>query len=451
MIAHNLLYIIYFISALLFIGATQGLATPKTALRGNNFGISGMVLAVFATLLVLPTRNDLGILLFGLLAALVGVFWANKVQITKLAQMIALLNGFGGLSSVLVALAQLVGGKGYSFDLALGITAGGIAFSGSMVAYVKFQAPNFLPDQFVKLRHFITILSFAATIFFWALFAVYHQTNALLMLSAASLVFGFGLTFGVGGADMPIVISLLNSCSGFAASAIGFSFSNIVLIITGAIVGTSGLVLSHKMTKAMNKSVSQVFFGGGQNKQKLAQTNQIAKVSSPADAAFLMQNANLVIIVPGYGMAVSGAQHALKTLAGILENKYHVRVKFAIHPVAGRMPGHMNVLLAEANVPYEQLKTADEMNPQMPNTDAAIVIGANDVVNPAAQNDESSPLYGMPIINAYEARTVFVLKRGKGAGFSGVENPLFTNDNTVMIYGDAKQTVSALVGEFEDS
>lgn len=447
MIAHNLLYIIYFISALLFIGATQGLATPKTALRGNNFGISGMVLAVFATLLVLPTRNDLGILLFGLLAALVGVFWANKVQITKLAQMIALLNGFGGLSSVLVALAQLVGGKGYSFDLALGITAGGIAFSGSMVAYVKFQAPNFLPDQFVKLRHFITILSFAATIFFWALFAVYHQTNALLMLSAASLVFGFGLTFGVGGADMPIVISLLNSCSGFAASAIGFSFSNIVLIITGAIVGTSGLVLSHKMTKAMNKSVSQVFFGGGQNKQKLAQTNQIAKVSSPADAAFLMQNANLVIIVPGYGMAVSGAQHALKTLAGILENKYHVRVKFAIHPVAGRMPGHMNVLLAEAKIDYDKVFLLDDINPDFETADVAYVVGANDITNPAAKTDPSSPLFGMPVLDVFKAKTVFFVKRSSGTGYSGAQNPLFFAENTMMLYGDAKKVTEEIIAD----
>ncbi|MBQ7659459.1 MAG: NAD(P)(+) transhydrogenase (Re/Si-specific) subunit beta [Alphaproteobacteria bacterium] len=445
--AHNLLYIIYFISALLFIGATQGLATPKTALRGNNFGISGMVLAVFATLLVLPTRNDLGILLFGLLAALVGVFWANKVQITKLAQMIALLNGFGGLSSVLVALAQLVGGKGYSFDLALGITAGGIAFSGSMVAYVKFQAPNFLPDQFVKLRHFITILSFAATIFFWALFAVYHQTNALLMLSAASLVFGFGLTFGVGGADMPIVISLLNSCSGFAASAIGFSFSNIVLIITGAIVGTSGLVLSHKMTKAMNKSVSQVFFGGGQNKQKLAQTNQIAKVSSPADAAFLMQNANLVIIVPGYGMAVSGAQHALKTLAGILENKYHVRVKFAIHPVAGRMPGHMNVLLAEAKIDYDKVFLLDDINPDFETADVAYVVGANDITNPAAKTDPSSPLFGMPVLDVFKAKTVFFVKRSSGTGYSGAQNPLFFAENTMMLYGDAKKVTEEIIAD----
>lgn len=447
MIAHNLLYIIYFISALLFIGATQGLATPKTALRGNNFGISGMVLAVFATLLVLPTRNDLGILLFGLLAALVGVFWANKVQITKLAQMIALLNGFGGLSSVLVALAQLVGGKVYSFDLALGITAGGIAFSGSMVAYVKFQAPNFLPDQFVKLRHFITILSFAATIFFWALFAVYHQTNALLMLSAASLVFGFGLTFGVGGADMPIVISLLNSCSGFAASAIGFSFSNIVLIITGAIVGTSGLVLSRKMTKAMNKSVSQVFFGGGQNKQKLAQTNQIAKVSSPADAAFLMQNANLVIIVPGYGMAVSGAQHALKTLAGILENKYHVRVKFAIHPVAGRMPGHMNVLLAEAKIDYDKVFLLDDINPDFETADVAYVVGANDITNPAAKTDPSSPLFGMPVLDVFKAKTVFFVKRSSGAGYSGAQNPLFFAENTMMLYGDAKKVTEEIIAD----
>ncbi|MBO4284921.1 MAG: NAD(P)(+) transhydrogenase (Re/Si-specific) subunit beta [Alphaproteobacteria bacterium] len=445
--AHNLLYIIYFISALLFIGATQGLATPKTALRGNNFGISGMVLAVFATLLVLPTRNDLGILLFGLLAALVGVFWANKVQITKLAQMIALLNGFGGLSSVLVALAQLVGGKVYSFDLALGITAGGIAFSGSMVAYVKFQAPNFLPDQFVKLRHFITILSFAATIFFWALFAVYHQTNALLMLSAASLVFGFGLTFGVGGADMPIVISLLNSCSGFAASAIGFSFSNIVLIITGAIVGTSGLVLSRKMTKAMNKSVSQVFFGGGQNKQKLAQTNQIAKVSSPADAAFLMQNANLVIIVPGYGMAVSGAQHALKTLAGILENKYHVRVKFAIHPVAGRMPGHMNVLLAEAKIDYDKVFLLDDINPDFETADVAYVVGANDITNPAAKTDPSSPLFGMPVLDVFKAKTVFFVKRSSGAGYSGAQNPLFFAENTMMLYGDAKKVTEEIIAD----
>jgi len=447
MIAHNLLYVIYFISALLFIGAIQGLATPKTALRGNNFGISGMILAVLATLLVLPTRNDLGILLFFLLAALVGVFWANKVQITKLAQMIALLNGFGGLSSILVALAQLIGGKGYSFDLALGITAGGIAFSGSMVAYAKFQASNFLPHPFVKLRHFITVSSFAAIIFFWVFFAVQQQTNDLLMLSAASLVFGFGLIFGVGGADMPIVISLLNSCSGFAASAIGFSFSNIVLIITGAIVGSSGLVLSHKMTKAMNKSVAQVFFGGGKNKEKIAQTDQSAKVSSPADAAFLMQNATLVIIVPGYGMAVSGAQHALKTLAGILENKYHVRVKFAIHPVAGRMPGHMNVLLAEAKIDYDQVFLLDDINPDFETADVAYVVGANDITNPAAKTDTSSPLFGMPVLDVYKAKTVFFVKRSNSAGYSGAQNPLFFAENTMMLYGDAKKVTEEIIAD----
>ena len=447
MIAHNLLYIIYFMAALLFIGAIQGLSAPKTALRGNNLGISGMVLAVLATLLVLPTRNDLGILLFGLLAALVGVLWANKVQITKLAQMIALLNGFGGLSSVLVALAQLIGGKSYSFDLALGITAGGIAFSGSMVAYAKFQALNVLPDYFAKLCRFITVLSLAAIIFFWALSAFSQQTNTLLMLALASFVFGFGLTFGVGGADMPIVISLLNACSGFAASAIGFSFSNIVLIITGAIVGTSGLVLSHKMTKAMNKSVAQVFFGDTKNEQTATQPHQSPKISSPADAAFLMQNANSVIVVPGYGMAASGAQHALKTLASILENKYHVRVKFAVHPVAGRMPGHMNVLLAEAKIDYDKVFLLDDINPDFETADVAYVAGANDITNPAAKTDPSSPLFGMPILDVYKAKTVLFVKRSSGTGYSGAQNPLFFAENTMMLYGDAKKITEEIIAD----
>ena len=260
------------------------------------------------------------------------------------------------------------------------------------------------------------------------------------------------MTAAIGGGDMPVIISLLNAFSGLAAAFAGLAISNSVLVVSGCLVGTSGLILTLIMCKAMNRTLhSLLFTNSGKASKKGGNAEQKEpKSMSVEDAYLILEAANSVVFIPGYGMAVAQAQHAVKELSDKLEEN-GAEVSFAIHPVAGRMPGHMNVLLAEANVPYEQLKTADEMNPQMSNTDVAIVIGANDVVNPSAINDESSPLYGMPIINAFEARTVFVLKRGKGAGFSGVENPLFTNDNTIMLYGDAKQTVTSLVSEFSDN
>ena len=273
----------------------------------------------------------------------------------------------------------------------------------------------------------------------------------IALTTASYLLLGFTMVIAIGGGDMPVIISLLNAFSGLAAAFAGLALSNSVLVVSGCLVGTSGLILTLIMCKAMNRTLYSLLFGSAaaSKSKKGAAPEKEPKSMSVEDAYLILEAASSVVFIPGYGMAVAQAQHAVKELCDKLEEN-GAEVSFAIHPVAGRMPGHMNVLLAEANVPYEQLKTADEMNPQMANTDVAIVIGANDVVNPSAIEDESSPLYGMPIINAFEARTVFVLKRGKGAGFSGVENPLFTNDNTVMLYGDAKQTVSSLVSEFSE-
>ncbi len=439
MIEYKGLYIIYLISAIFFILAIKGLASPKTARRGNDFGIFGMALAVLATLLVLPTRNDLGILLAGGMAAALGTFMANKVKLTNLPQMIAFLNGVGGLSSVLIGMAQILRQMTYSLDAIIGVVIGCIAFSGSIVAFFKLQGVKI--NRF-PLMNFLNAVLFLAV---WVHFALYHKMQDAYLLLAATFLFGISITLPVGGADMPIVISVLNAFSGFAASGIGFSLSNVALIITGALVGASGTILAVVMTKAMNRSVIEVFFKAVKTSATNGAAGKVAHAGSVEDAAFLMQNANRVIIVPGYGMAAAGAQHALKSMASLLEDKYHVEVKFAIHPVAGRMPGHMNVLLAEAKVDYDKVFSLEEINPDFETADVAYVIGANDITNPLAKTDPSSPLYGMPILEVSKAKTVFFVKRSLGAGYSGVDNPLFFADNTLMLYGDAKTVTQEII------
>ena len=461
--------VLYMVSAVLFIRGIKLLGKADTARKGNGLSAVGMLIAV-VTVLFEKQVMAAGLSSYLMIAAaiavgsIIGAVWAKKVEMTGMPQLVALFNGFGGLSSLLVALTQYVnsrtlGAAAAPFEgvtLGLTVAIGAIAFTGSIVAWGKLSGKMFKKPVTIPAKNALNaILAIAglAGVCLYAFSGDHAQLGfiGMIAVTAAYLILGLTMVVTIGGGDMPVIISLLNAFSGLAAAFAGLAIRNSVLVVSGCLVGTSGLILTLIMCKAMNRTLYSLLFGSfGTSKSKgAAGSGKEPKAMSVEDAYLILEAASSVVFIPGYGMAVAQAQHSVKELADKLEEN-GAEVSFAIHPVAGRMPGHMNVLLAEANVPYEQLKTADEMNPQMPNTDVAIVIGANDVVNPSAQTDESSPLYGMPIINAYEARTVFVLKRGKGAGFSGVENPLFTNDNTVMIYGDAKQTVSQLVSEFEE-
>lgn len=465
--------ILYMVSSVLFIRGIKLLGKADTARQGNKLSSMGMGIAVITVLLekkvtdtltAEPLKNAyIWALAAIVLGGVIGAIWSKKVEMTGMPQLVALFNGFGGLSSLLVALTQYMtdGEINVFSSIALGLTIaiGAIAFTGSVVAWGKLSGKMFTKNISIPGKNAINGLLALVGLVGVALYALSIAgildasmgQIGVIVVTAAYLILGFTMVVAIGGGDMPVIISLLNAFSGLAAAFAGLSISNSVLVVSGCLVGTSGLILTLIMCKAMNRTLYSLLFGtfGASAKKGAAGEQKEPKSMTVEDAYLVLEAASSVVFIPGYGMAVAQAQHAVKELCDKLENN-GAEVSFAIHPVAGRMPGHMNVLLAEANVPYEQLKTADEMNPQMPNTDVAIVIGANDVVNPSALEDETSPLYGMPIINAFEARTVFVLKRGKGTGFSGVENPLFTNDNTVMIYGDAKQTVASLVSEFEE-
>ena len=465
--------VLYMISSVLFIRGIKLLGKADTARRGNLLSSIGMLTAVVTVLLekevtdtltAEPLKNAyLWALAAMTLGGVIGAVWAKKVEMTGMPQLVALFNGFGGLSSMLVALTQYMTDKNVNVfsAVALGLTIaiGAIAFTGSVVAWGKLSGKMFRKNVSIPAKNavnaLLALVGLAGVAMYALSIAGVLDTElgkiGIVIVTAAYLILGLTMVVAIGGGDMPVIISLLNAFSGLAAAFAGLSISNSVLVVSGCLVGTSGLILTLIMCKAMNRSLYSLLFGsfGASAKKGAAGDHKEPKSISVEDAYLILEAASSVVFIPGYGMAVAQAQHAVKELCDKLEEN-GAEVSFAIHPVAGRMPGHMNVLLAEANVPYEQLKTAEEMNPQMANTDVAIVIGANDVVNPSALDDETSPLYGMPIINAFEARTVFVLKRGKGTGFSGVENPLFTNDNTVMIYGDAKQTVAALVSEFSE-
>lgn len=444
MIPYEGLYVAYFVSAIFFILAIKGLASPETARGGNYLGMLGMGIAVLATLLVLPSKNDFGILTVLILAALIGIVWANKVSLTALPQMIALLNAFGGAASVLIGVAQIVRKNIYTADVLFGVMIGSLAFSGSMIAYLKLSGR--LNFKSFPARHLFVGISIIFLLFGLGFLILSGSVSGFYLFLFAALLFGAAVTLPIGGADMPIVISFLNACSGFAASGIGFALYNVALIITGAIVGASGLILAMVMTKVMNRSLKDVFFKNMKNNEGANQEKTVvARVGSPNDAAFLMENANKVIIVPGYGMAAAGAGYALKNMATVLEDKYHVDVKFAIHPVAGRMPGHMNVLLAEAKVDYEKMFALEDVNADFETADVAYVIGANDIVNPSAKTDLTSPLYGMPILEVWKAKTVFVVKRSLATGYSGVDNPLFYADNVLILFGDAKKVTEEIV------
>ena len=448
---NSLLLISYLLSAVLFILSIRSLAAPDTARKGNLLGIFGMLLAIGATLFSSLVSDTLWVGLALIVGALIGSYFALKVKMTALPQMIAAFNGLGGLSAVLIALAEILSGSALYVENAIGLLIGAIAFSGSILAFAKLQGLISAKPLHFPLQRMFNLMLALLVIASCAHFVITGQIEPFYLLAAASLVLGVTLVLPIGGADMPIVISILNSYSGWAAVGIGFSLNNILLIIVGAIVGASGAILSYIMTKAMNRSLMSVIFGslGENSATSVQEANQQAKAGDPQDAAFIMENASKVIIVPGYGMAVAQAQHILKEMAEVLASKYNVEVKFAIHPVAGRMPGHMNVLLAEANVPYEDVFELEAINREFATADVAYVIGANDVTNPLAKTDSSSPIFGMPVLEVGKAKTVFFVKRSLATGYSGVDNPLFYAPNTFMLYGDAKKVTEEITSVLE--
>jgi NAD(P) transhydrogenase subunit beta len=441
----------YIVSAALFIFGLKQLGSPATARRGNTISALGMLVAVVAALLDQGIVDFQWIVLGFVVGGAIGGAAARMVQMTSMPEMVALFNGFGGLASLLVGWAAL-SPTAETFTLVtiiLSILIGGVTFTGSLIAYGKLSetigsgALLFRGQQVVNSLIVLGILGSSV------MFCMEPGNSQwLYLVIGLSLVFGVMVVIPIGGADMPVVISLLNSYSGLAACAAGFAVDNNILIVAGSLVGASGIILTQIMCKAMNRSLGNVLFSGfGSGKVEETSVEGEIKPISVEDAYYVLEAASNVAIVPGYGMAVAQAQHVVKELTELLEQN-GTEVNFGIHPVAGRMPGHMNVLLAEADVPYDQLLEMDDINPRMVNVDVAIVIGANDVVNPAARESESSPIYGMPVINVDSARTVFVLKRSMASGFAGIENPLFYKDNTRMLFGDAKESIGGLIREF---
>ena len=450
---------IYVISAALFIFGLKMLSSPATARRGNLLSSLGMLIAIIVTMLNAGLDYKwifLGIILGGG----IGVFAALRVEMTAMPEMVALFNGFGGISSLLLAWAEYHQNRELSVFIAivafLSAFIGGVTFSGSMVAFGKLSGKITQKAVVFKGQHILNGAVLAVALIAAGIFCTTPASSfgyvlfALILLVA--LGFGITSTIPIGGADMPVVISLLNSYSGLAACAAGFVISNNILIVAGALVGASGIILTNIMCKAMNRSLANVLFSGfGSTTTLEAGTGPQGEVrpASAEDVYYLLEAADSVAFVPGYGLAVAQAQHAVKELGDLLEEN-DTEVSYAIHPVAGRMPGHMNVLLAEANVPYDQLIEMDDINPRMESVDVCVVIGANDVVNPAALDDESSPIYGMPIIETHRAKTVIVLKRSMNPGFAGIQNALFFAENARMYFGDAKTSIQALVAEFKN-
>ena len=457
----NLAAILYLVAGILFILALRGLSSPATSREGNRYGMIGMALAVATTLFLhLPPLFGFLLIILGVgLGGGAGAFLAQRIEMTKMPELVAFFHSLVGLAAVLVAASAFFAPQAFGivavghiesgslFEMSLGAAIGAITFTGSIIAFLKLSErmsgkPILLPE-----RHKINIgLATALTIFIF-LFVTTGSGACLLLLILLSFALGVTLIIPIGGADMPVVVSMLNSYSGWAAAGIGFTLGNLALIITGALVGSSGAILSYIMCKGMNRSFISVIlggFGGETTSARDEKETRNVKQGSAEDAAYIMQNASKIIIIPGYGMAVAQAQHALREMADLLK-KEGVTVSYAIHPVAGRMPGHMNVLLAEANVPYDEVFELEDINSEFGQADVALVIGANDVTNPAAKTDKSSAIYGMPILDVEKAKTVLFLKRGMGSGYAGVENELFFKPNTMMLFGDAKKTVETIV------
>jgi NAD(P) transhydrogenase subunit beta len=471
----TLVPVLYLVSAVLFVLGIKGLTRVRTARRGNLLSSLGMLLAIVATLVQLGTIDYRWIVAGVAVGGVIGAVAAVRVAMTSMPEMVALFNGAGGGASMLVGLSLLwveviepgaprtassVMNPDSALSTALSILIGGVTLSGSVVAFLKLQE-KLLPGRPVLLpgRHVANALLFLGALGL-GMWAVFGTTDLGLMGAAAagcavaSLLLGIGLVIPIGGADMPVVISLLNSYSGMAACATGFVLNNNLLIITGALVGASGIILTKIMCTAMNRTLVNVLFGGfGMEATSAAAGGgeyENVRSFSAEEGAMVLENAERVAIVPGYGLAVAQAQHIVRELASQLE-KRGCRVAYGIHPVAGRMPGHMNVLLAEANVPYEQLLEMDAINPDFKETDVVLVVGANDVVNPAAERTPGSPIYGMPVLRVWEAKTVIVIKRSLASGFAGIKNELFENANTMMIFGDAKKVLQDLLAELKQA
>jgi NAD(P) transhydrogenase subunit beta len=449
----------YLASAILFILALKGLTHPTTARRGNYYGMGGMVIAIAATLMGSEVR-DYGFIVAGVaLGAVIGTVLAMRIQMTAMPQLVAALHSFVGLAAVLVAIGTFLNYRAEGHldallmgELSAGAIIGAITFTGSVIAFGKLQGIISGKPVVFTGQHALNAALGIATLALGIHFGMTGSLISLALMTLLALVLGVTLIIPIGGADMPVIISMLNSYSGWAAAATGFTLGNNLLIIVGALVGFSGAILSYIMCRAMNRSIINVVFGGfgtdgggGESSAAAQAAQKGVKSASVEDAIYWMEDAGKVIIVPGYGMAVAQAQHALKDLMELLEAR-GVEVKFAIHPVAGRMPGHMNVLLAEADIPYDRVLEMDEINPEFATCDVALVVGANDVVNPAAKTDSSSPIYGMPILEASKAKQVYFVKRSMRPGYSGVDNLLFYQDNCSLIFGDAKDVCEGLAG-----
>jgi proton-translocating NAD(P)+ transhydrogenase subunit beta len=453
----NSVALAYLVAAILFILTLKGLSSPVTARRGNMFGMIGMAIAVLTTLSV--THNVTYILIAIAAGGSVGAFVAKRIQMTQMPELVAAMHSLVGLAAVLIAMAAFNNPAAYGIgatlhasnriELFIGTFVGAITFTGSIIAFGKLSGKlSGKPLRFAG-QHWLNLALAIAMIGFGIAFYMHPGWTPFLIMTAIALALGVLLIVPIGGADMPVVISMLNSYSGWAAAGIGFTLNNNMLIIAGSLVGSSGAILSYIMCKAMNRAFLNVIlggFGGGEGASAAVDdgVQKTYRSGSADDAAFLMGNADSVIIVPGYGLAVARAQHAIKEMSNLLAEK-GVKVRYAIHPVAGRMPGHMNVLLAEAEVPYDQVVEMDEINNEFADTDVVLVIGANDVVNPAAKNDKSSPIYGMPILEVHKARTVLVVKRSMATGYAGLDNDLFYMDKTMMVFGDAKKVVEDMI------
>ena len=462
----NLSAIFYLISGVLFILALRGLSSPETSRQGNLFGILGMTIAIIVTFLSIGnfSTSFIYVLIFLLIGGLIGSLIAFKIPMTAMPELVAGFHSLVGLAAVFVAVTAFLKPEVFNLgssgniklasliEMSIGASIGSITFSGSVIAFLKLQGLMSGSPITFKGQHFLNALILISIIILSYFLCLTQSSNLFWGLIGISFLVGFLLIIPIGGADMPVVISMLNSYSGWAAAGIGFTLENIALIITGALVGSSGAILSYIMCKGMNRSFINVIMGGwGATEKGLSNSTgdkRPVKSGNAEDAAFLMKNASSVIIVPGYGMAVAQAQHVLREMADILK-KNGIKVSYAVHPVAGRMPGHMNVLLAEANVPYDEVFELEEINSDFANSDVAFVIGANDVTNPIAKTDPKSPIYGMPILDVEKCKSVLFVKRSLSPGYAGIDNELFYRDNTLMLFADAKKMTEEIVKNFD--
>ena len=457
----NLSAIFYLISGILFILALRGLSSPETSRQGNFFGVLGMVIAITVTFLSIGNFSSgfIYVLIFLLIGGLIGTFIAYKIPMTAMPELVAGFHSLVGLAAVFVAISAFLNPEAFNLgspgniklgsliEMSIGAVVGAITFSGSIIAFLKLRGIMSGSPITFRGQHLLNALILISIIVLTYLLCSTQSSNLFWILLAVSFLIGFLLIVPIGGADMPVVISMLNSYSGWAAAGIGFTLENSALIITGALVGSSGAILSYIMCKGMNRSFFNVILGGfGATEQSLSKDNEKKPVKSgnAEDAAFLMKNASSVIIVPGYGMAVAQAQHALREMVDTLK-KNDIKVTYAVHPVAGRMPGHMNVLLAEANVPYDEVFELEEINNDFVNADVAFVIGANDVTNPVAKTDPQSPIYGMPVLDVEKCKSVLFVKRSLSPGYAGIDNELFYRDNTLMLFADAKKMTEDII------